>query len=210
MRVPVYNLKGETVGDIELPEKIFGKKWNADLVHQAVTVLQTRRRKPSAHAKGRGEVSGGGIKPWRQKGTGRARHGSIRSPIWKGGGVSHGPTKERRFNDVRMPAQMKKAAMHAALSHKLAEEQLRIIDAFSIEQPKTKALAGALAQFFKTSPKAKNLSVLLVPAAPKSPVYRAASNIPSVRASGAGSLGVEDVMRYKHLLIEREVVGQIK
>ena len=98
MNADLYNLKNERAGTMELPERVFGVKWNPDLVHQALRVQLNGRRNQSAHAKGRSEVSGGGKKPWRQKGTGRARHGSIRSPIWKGGGVTHGPERKKELH----------------------------------------------------------------------------------------------------------------
>ena len=94
----VYSKDGKKVSDFSLPSEVFGLNWNADLVHQVITSLQTAARHPYAHAKTRGEVSGGGKKPWKQKGTGRARHGSTRSPIWVGGGVAHGPNKEKNFD----------------------------------------------------------------------------------------------------------------
>ena len=97
MKTDIFNQQNNKVDIIDLPERIFGVKWNPDLVHQALMAQLANRRQPSAHVKDRSEVSGGGKKPWKQKGTGRARHGSNRSPIWKGGGVTHGPTKEKNF-----------------------------------------------------------------------------------------------------------------
>ena len=97
MKVDIYNQGAEKTGTLELPKGVFGLPWNEDLVHQVAVAMQANLRVPVAHTKGRGEVAGGGRKPWRQKGTGRARHGSIRSPIWRGGGVTHGPTKGKNY-----------------------------------------------------------------------------------------------------------------
>src|SRR5277367_3501327 len=110
METPIYNAQGKKAGSLKLPENIFAVKWNDALMHQVVTSMQSNARTPVAHVKDRGAVSGGGKKPWRQKGTGRARHGSIRSPIWKGGGVAHGPRNERDYSQ-KVNKKMKRAAL---------------------------------------------------------------------------------------------------
>jgi len=117
MEATIYNTSGKLMGKIRLPGDVFGLPWNADLVHQVVTSLQTSRRKPYAHVKTRGEVRGGGRKPWKQKGTGRARHGSTRSPIWVGGGVTHGPRNEKNF-ERKVSKKMKTKALYTILSAK--------------------------------------------------------------------------------------------
>src|SRR3989344_8010007 len=137
MKTQVYNLKGEKVGDIELSDKIFARDWNPDLVHQVMLAQAANRRHPWAHTKNRGEVRGGGIKPWKQKHTGRSRQGSIRSPIWKGGGVSHGPVSERDFSK-KINKKMLRAAIYSVLSKKLSDGQLKVIDSLELEAPKTK------------------------------------------------------------------------
>src|ERR1700722_10641927 len=118
MEAPIYNSQGKKAGSIELPESVFGVAWNDSLMHQVVTSMQDNARTNVAHTKDRGDVRGGGKKPWRQKGTGRARHGSIRSPIWRGGGVTHGPRNEKDFSRT-IPKKMRAKALYIALSRKL-------------------------------------------------------------------------------------------
>ena len=120
MKSQVYNLAGKEVSEIELPDAIFNRDWNADLVQQLIVSQMANARHPWAHAKGRAEVSGGGKKPWKQKHTGRARHGSIRSPIWKGGGVSHGPVKMRSYA-VKVNKKMLSAGLAVVLSRRLKD-----------------------------------------------------------------------------------------
>ena len=137
MEIATYNQQGKETGTIELPESIFGLKWNADLVNQVVNAQRSNQRQTVAHSKGRSEVRGGGKKPWRQKGTGRARHGSIRSPIWKGGGVTHGPTKERNFYK-KVNKKMSKKALFVALSAKARDNEIMALDEIKLKEPKTK------------------------------------------------------------------------
>lgn len=143
MKAALYNQAGKDIGKVDLPENIFGVKWNADLVHQVVTAEQSNLRAPVAHAKGRSEVAGGGKKPWKQKGTGRARHGSTRSPIWVGGGITHGPTKERNFTK-KINAKMKTKALFAVLSEKLRNNEILFLDSLTLSEAKTKSASTAL------------------------------------------------------------------
>ena len=136
MQATVYNKKGEKAGNIDLPEELFAAEWNADLVHQVVVSVQSNARTPVAHAKGRSEVSGTGRKPWRQKGSGRARHGSRRSPIWVGGGVTHGPSNEKNFSK-KINRKMKARALASLLSRKLADGEVIFVDDLESEEPKT-------------------------------------------------------------------------
>src|SRR3990167_7958338 len=148
MKVKLYNQVAEEVGKTELPDEVFGLKWNADLVHQVVTSQEANRRPTVAHAKGRGEVRGGGRKPWRQKGTGRARHGSIRSPIWKGGGVTHGPLKEKNYKK-KINKKMAKKALFAVLSAKARDNEIIVLDDLKFSEPKTRLAAEMFAKFEK-------------------------------------------------------------
>src|SRR3989338_5603717 len=122
METEVYNQEGQMAGKIELPDSVFGLPWNDDLVHQVIVSMQSNKRTPVAHTKNRGEVSGTGRKPWRQKGTGRARHGSRRSPIWIGGGVAHGPRNDRNFTK-KINVKMMKKAFYTILSQKYRDDE---------------------------------------------------------------------------------------
>lgn len=200
MKAKVYNLKGEVVGDIELSDSIFAREWNADLVHQVVLAQAANKRLPWAHAKNRGEVRGGGIKPWKQKHTGRSRQGSIRSPIWKGGGVTHGPVKTRDYSQ-KVNKKMLRAAVHAVLSKKLAEGELKIVDSMQLETPKTKLLFGVIKAF---------LPALLVAATGNKALSRASRNIPKAKSLNGASLNVGDLLKFKNVLLEKSAVAEIK
>src|SRR3990167_905369 len=131
MEAPIFNTEGKKSGTIELPENVFGVRWSDALMHQVVNAMQMNARPRVAHARTRGEARGGGRKPWKQKGTGRARHGSIRSPIWRGGGVTFGPTKERNFK-LTIPRKMVKKALRALLAEKAADNRLIVCDSLSV------------------------------------------------------------------------------
>ncbi len=143
IQAPLYNMKGEQTGKIDLPESVFAVASNDTLVHQVYVAISANLRNPIAHTKGRGERSGSGKKPWKQKGTGRARVGSVRSPLWRKGGVTFGPTKDRNFSkDTNR--KMRQKALCIALSEKLRAEKIRIVDEFAFEAKKTKVFAGLL------------------------------------------------------------------
>src|SRR6185369_14788818 len=140
METKIYNQNGKESGKITLPEAVFGVKWNADLVHQVVTSMETSARTPVAHAKDRADVRGGGKKPWKQKGTGQARHGSTRSPIWVGGGVTHGPLAEKNYKR-KISKKMRAQALFSVLSKKLKDEEILFVDSLSMPSMKTKEAA---------------------------------------------------------------------
>ena len=143
MESKVYNQLGKVVGSVKLPPAVFGAPWNPDLVHQVIVGMQEGRRLSLAHAKDRSEVSGGGKKPWQQKGTGRARHGSTRSPLWRKGGVTHGPVAERVYGQ-KINKKMKSQALCAALSAKYRDGVLIFLDQLNINAPKTKEALAIL------------------------------------------------------------------
>ncbi|MDP3901799.1 MAG: 50S ribosomal protein L4 [bacterium] len=201
----MYNLKGDVVGKVDLPDGIFGCAWKSDLVHQALQTQLANRRLPWAHAKTRAEVRGGGKKPWRQKGTGRARHGSIRSPLWVGGGVAHGPLKFRNY-EKKINKKMLRTAIHSSLAKKLADQELKVVDSLALSSAKTKEAAKSLKTFFKNSMG----SVLLVPTKDNKIIHRAIRNIPKVKGLVADSLNVREILEYKNILIDKEAIKDIK
>ncbi len=209
MITDVYNLNNKKVGTVELPEDVFGVKWNPVLVKQVVDAQRANARDPWAHAKGRGEVRGGGRKPWRQKGTGRARHGSIRSPLWVGGGKAHGPRKERDYSQ-KVNKKMKRTALFSALSRKMKDGEMKIFESFALEAPKTKVLASALAMVLNMRKKAKRYDVLLVDRAVNKNLFRAAANLEKAKATDAASLNVIDVLDHKNLFLEKGAVATIE
>lgn len=141
----IYTMAGKSAGTIKLPAELFAAKWNADLVHQVVVGMEANARPTVAHTKFRGEVAGGGKKPWKQKGTGRARHGSNRSPIWVGGGTTHGPRAERNYS-VKINRKMRAAALASVISRKWKDGEVIFVDTLAFTTPKTKdAKAGLVA-----------------------------------------------------------------
>src|SRR4051812_10810295 len=171
MDATIYNISGKKAGTITLPENIFGVAWNDSLMHQVVTSMQDNARTNVAHTKTRGEVRGGGKKPWRQKGTGRARHGSTRSPIWVGGGVSGGPRNERNF-EREIPKKMRKKALCMVLSEKAKNNLLVVLDSMEMENVKTKMMA----QLIKKLP-VNNSSRLVLYSNGNKKIYLAGRNI---------------------------------
>ncbi len=208
MQTEIYNLKNEVVGKTDLPDSIFAAKWRPALVAQVLRAQLANRRRPWAHAKTRAEVRGGGKKPWQQKGTGRARHGSIRSPLWTGGGKSHGPSKERDYSQ-KINKKMKRLALQSVLSRKIKEGGVKIFDSLEPETPKTKTLAGYLRKINKMSKGQKKYDTLLVATAGKKSVFRASANLPKTKATTASSLNLYDTMNYKNVFIEKDAVGSI-
>lgn len=202
-KVSVYNQQGKEVGKMELDPKVFNVEINKALVHQAVEAQRANTRVTVAHAKGRADVRGGGRKPWRQKGTGRARHGSSRSPIWRGGGVTFGPTKERNFSRS-LNKKMKKKALCMGLSDKVSENALVIIDSLDIPEGKTKKMLSIL----KSLP-VKNSSTLIVQAEKSEGTVRSVQNIPKVSTISADSLNIIDVLAKKFIIVEKEGVKKI-
>lgn len=203
MKNPIYNQKGEKVGEQSLPESVFGQKWNGDLVAQVVNSVMSARRKPVAHAKTRGEVRGGGKKPWQQKGTGRARHGSTRSPLWVGGGVTHGPRNEKNF-DRKVNKKMLKKALAVVLSQKAKDGEIVLVDKINMPEIKTREAVVAMKGISKavcgSMPKNKNAFVICLPKKDKT-LEKSFSNFSPVLTKAVADLDVISAVNYRYLLI---------
>lgn len=202
----IFKMDGSSAGSIALPENLFNAKWNADLVHQVVVGMQANARPITANTKDRGEVRGGGKKPWKQKGTGRARHGSTRSPIWKGGGVTHGPRAERIFA-VKINKKMRRAALLSVLSKKVRDGEVIFVEKLSFAAPKTKDAKNILSAVAKAAganalvTKSKN-AALVAFAEPSLEAKKSFRNIGNIAMEEVRNLNPVDLMTNRYLIIE--------
>ncbi len=187
-----------------MPKEIFDVKVNTDLIHQVIVSQMANRRQVIAHTKGKGEVRGGGRKPWRQKGTGRARVGSIRSPIWRGGGVTFGPTKKRVFKK-KINKKMKRKALLMVLSVKAKDNLLILLDTLKIEKPKTKLMVDVL----KKLPCKGRTSLIVLPTMNQN-IIKAVKNLAQTETIQAKDLNTLDLLNFKYLLMPKEAVKVIK
>ncbi|TAL49331.1 50S ribosomal protein L4 [Patescibacteria group bacterium] len=205
MEAVVYNQKGEKAGKVKLPENIFGVKWNADLVHQVARSMALSARRGTAHSKTRGEVRGGGRKPWRQKGTGRARHGSIRSPIWVGGGVTHGPRKEKSY-ERKVNRKMKTKALFTILSAKRRDAEIIFLDKLDLPAPKTKeakkavSALGKIAEFKEIANRKKNAFLLTLPQRSDA-VERGFRNFGNIEVEEIRNVSPLTLLKYKGIVV---------
>lgn len=205
MESKVYNQKGKEVGEIKLPEAIFGLAWNGDLVHQVVRSLTSNARANIAHTKDRGEVRGGGKKPWRQKGTGRARHGSRRSPLWRHGGITFGPRNERNF-ERKINKKMGTKALRVVLSRKLRDKEIIFLDELTIHTPKSKEAReilkniGGISGFESLPAKKKNAARLLTTQKNLS-VEKSFRNFGNVGVGELRNINARDALTYKYLVL---------
>ncbi len=203
IKADLYNIKGEKTGDIELPESIFGVKINRDLVYQVMRMQMLSRRQNSAHTKDRSEVRGGGRKPWRQKGTGRARHGSRRSPIWKGGGVTFGPRNERNYKK-KINKKARRSAVFMVLTAKQEKDSIFFVSDIDIKEPKTKEMR----EFLKNVNCDKRTLVVL-PETNKN-VILATRNLENVDTIRAKDLNALDLLSYKYLVLPKKSIDVIE
>lgn len=199
MKTTVYNEIGEKVNEVDMNPKIFGlEKIDVGLVHQALRTQRSNARRPIAHTKNRGEVSGGGRKPWRQKGTGNARAGSIRSPLWKGGGVTFGPTSSRNFS-IKMNKAAFRKALFMILTDKLKDNKVVVVDGMA-HTAKTKELVEKLRLFAKKTGLGKKYVLILDQ--PNKELFRAAKNIPHVKVLLATNLNIFDLLKYDAVIMK--------
>lgn len=201
-KVALYNVSGQAVGEIELNDDVFGIEVNEHAVYEAVKSLLANKRQGTQSAKTRGEVRGGGRKPWRQKGTGRARQGSTRSPNWVGGGIVFAP-KPRDYS-YRINRKVRQLAMKSALTSKVESAELKVLDALTFEAPKTKEMAAVL----------KNLEVgkktLIVLAEKDDAVIKSAKNLPNVQTTLVNTLNVYDILNNDSFIMTEAAVRKVE
>jgi large subunit ribosomal protein L4 len=205
IKVKVYNQEATAVKDLELTEKIFGIKPNNELLHQAVVTQQANARQVLAHTKDRSEVSGGGKKPWKQKGTGRARVGSSRSPIWIGGGVTFGPTKDRNFKK-KINQKMKQKAIFMALTDKVATSTLVILDDLKLTEYKTKKFNTILTALEKKVLNTDRRDILIINDSKDENVKYSGRNLAGVKLINLENINLVDLLNYKNLLLTEKAI----
>ncbi|WP_096438168.1 50S ribosomal protein L4 [Alteribacter populi] len=201
-KVALFNQTGSQVGDIELSDSIFGIEPNESVLYDAVVMQQASQRQGTHAVKGRSDVRGGGRKPWRQKGTGRARHGSIRSPLWVGGGVAFGPGP--RSYGYKLPKKVRRLAIKSALSSKVQAEELRVLEGLSLETPKTKEMKSVLSGLSAAE------KTLVVTADYNDAVALSTRNLAGVKFVTAEGLSVLDVLNHDNLVITQDAVKKVE
>lgn len=199
--VGLFNIEGQKVGDIQLADNVFGVEINKHALHQVVVALLANKRQGTQSAKTRAEVSGGGIKPWRQKGTGRARQGSTRSPQWTHGGIVFAP-KPRDYR-ISLPKSMRRVAFKSALTSKVVDNEIIVLESLELDAPKTKEIVKMLGAF-----EAKK--TLIVTAESNENVYKSARNIEGVAVLPVNNLNVYDILKYEKFIVTKEAVSKIE
>jgi large subunit ribosomal protein L4 len=200
-KVTLYDMDGRQVGEIELSEKVFGAEVNEALLHQAVVMFHANQRQGTVATKTRSFVSGGGRKPWRQKGTGRARQGSTRAPQWRGGGTVFGP-HPREYRQA-MPKKMRQAALRSALSAKVAAGDMIVLSELTVPEPKTKIMANVISRFDAAK-------ALIVSDKFDRNLMLATQNLPGVLLSSAGDLNAHAVLNHGKLMITKDAIGLLE
>lgn len=208
----IYNERAEQIGEIKLSDKIFGVKKNESLVHQAVVAQMGNERQVLAHTKDRSEVRGGGKKPWKQKGTGRARAGSSRSPIWIGGGVTFGPLKERNFRK-KINKKMKQKALSIVFSDKISNNNFTILEKFEINEFKTKKINEIIENIEKKvfkETKNKKRSILIINDIKDEKTKYSIRNLKGVKNININNINIIDILKYKKIIITKKSVEKLE
>lgn len=203
MQNKLYNQEGQETGVVDLADSIFGLPMNADLVHQVRVALLANQRKPVVHTKDRSDVRGGGKKPWRQKGTGRARHGSIRSPIWKGGGVAHGPRHDKNYSQ-KINLKVARLGLKMALSDKLKSGRIMVVEKLDLASGQTKDFKNLVSKL--ASP---GQSLLVVTSQPVENLIRAGANLPKIKVTSVNSLSLLDVLKFHNIILTTHAVNRL-
>lgn len=201
-KVAVMNIEGQTVGELELSEAVFAAPVNDALMYDMVLLYRANQRQGTSDTKTRGEVAGSTKKPWRQKGTGRARVGTKRSPVWRTGGITFGP--HQRDYSYTIPKKSRRAALRSALSAKLRDGELIVLDTLSLNEPKTKLVADALVKLNAEK------GALIVAADFDNNVYLSARNIPGTAATAARNINVYDVLKYDRVVMTKDAVAKVE
>jgi len=204
MKAPIYNFKGETLKKIKISEDIFDKKINNNLIHQVYTSLLSNQRKPLAFSKDRSGVRGGGKKPWRQKGTGRARHGSIRSPLWKGGGVTFGPRTKERNLKKKINKKIKKDAIKMVLSQKFRDGEIKIIESINLKEKKTIQMDKFFRNLLKIEKKFPK--VLFLIDSKNDILKKSTKNLSYVKIMNAENIDLIEILNNKYLVISEDIL----
>lgn len=199
--VGLFNIEGKKVGDVSLNEKVFNVEVNKAVLHQVVVAQLANKRQGTQSAKTRAEVRGGGIKPWRQKGTGRARQGSIRSPQWVGGGIVFAP-KPRDYR-VSLPKSMRKVAMKSALTAKVMENEMIVLESLVFDAPKTKDMVTMLKAFDVKK-------ALIITAESNENVYKSGRNVEGIQVMPVNNINVYDLLKYDNLIITQDAVSKLE
>lgn len=198
-KVALLKQDGTEAGDIELNDSVFGIEPNNHVIHEVIVMQRAAKRQGTHNVKNRSEVRGGGRKPWRQKGTGRARHGSIRSPIWVGGGVTFGPTKEKNYK-YKLPKKVRRLALKSALSSKVKNDEIIVLEDLSLDAPKTKEFVNILNALDV------NNKVLVVTSEKNENIIRSANNIQSVKVITVREINVSDIIAHDTLILTKDAV----
>jgi large subunit ribosomal protein L4 len=209
MKSILYNQKAEKLKEFQLPKNIFGVSVKPELLHQVVLYYERLKREKIAKTKDRSEVRGGGRKPWRQKGTGRSRHGSRRSPIWKGGGVTFGPNTEKEYR-VKINKKMAKKALFGVLSQKLKEKEILFFEKIELKDNKSKSLNNIINAFSKIKKDVKSKKIIIILEKKNENILKASRNVKNIFTIPSDSLNVYFLLKAKYILIEKEAIKNIK